>query len=47
MSHGSPTCDPSGLAADLNVGYPVDRLRELAVDRVIGAVGPDHLSFPA
>jgi D-proline reductase (dithiol) PrdB len=41
----SPNWDRSGLAADLNVVLPHDRLVELAADGVIGAVAPRHYSF--
>ncbi|MEX0664480.1 MAG: glycine/sarcosine/betaine reductase selenoprotein B family protein [Acidimicrobiia bacterium] len=43
--HQSTNWDRTGLAADLNVAYPVDRLEELADEGVIGAVAPRHLSF--
>lgn len=45
LSHMSPNWDRSGLAADLNVVLPHDRLVELAADGVIGAVAPRHYSF--
>jgi D-proline reductase (dithiol) PrdB len=45
VSHASPNWDRSGIAADLNVAYPVDRLQELAADGVIGSVAPNHISF--
>ncbi len=45
VGHASPNWDRSGIAADLNVAYPVDRLHELADDGVIGAVAPNHISF--
>jgi D-proline reductase (dithiol) PrdB len=45
VGHFSPNWDRSGIAADLNVAYPADRLAELAADGVIGAVAPRHLSF--
>jgi D-proline reductase (dithiol) PrdB len=45
VGHFSPNWDRSGLAADLNVAYPADRLTELAADGVIGVVAPNHLSF--
>ncbi len=44
-SHLSNNFDRSGLVADLNVAYPLDRLDEMAADGVIGAVSPVHLSF--
>ena len=45
VSHASPNWDRSGITADLNVAYPVDRLHELADDGVIGTVAPNHISF--
>lgn len=45
LGHWSPNFDRSGLTADLNVVYPIDRLEELATDGTIGAVAPRHLSF--
>jgi len=43
--HQSTNWDRTGLAADLNVAYPIDRLEELAGEGVIGTVAPRHLSF--
>jgi D-proline reductase (dithiol) PrdB len=45
VSHASPNWDRSGLAADLNVAYPVDRLHELADEGAIGSVAPNHIAF--
>jgi D-proline reductase (dithiol) PrdB len=45
LAHVSVNFDRSGLAADLNVAYPVDRLAELAAEGVIGSVASRHLSF--
>src|SRR5260370_37715557 len=45
VGHASPNWDRGGVAAYLNVAYPVDRLRGLADARAIGAVQPYHLSF--
>jgi D-proline reductase (dithiol) PrdB len=45
VGHASPNWDRSGIAADLNVAYPIDRLHELADEGVIGAVAPNHISF--
>ncbi len=45
VGHQSTNFDRTGIAADLNVAYPIDRLEELAADGVIGAVAPRHLSF--
>lgn len=45
VGHFSPNWDRSGIAADLNVAYPADRLEELAAEGVIGGVAPRHMSF--
>lgn len=45
LGHWSPNFDRAGMAMDLNVVYPIDRLEELAERGVIGAVAPRHLSF--
>lgn len=45
MGHWSPNFDHTGVALDLNVVYPIDRLDELAASGVIGAVAPRHVSF--
>ncbi|MCH9802203.1 glycine/betaine/sarcosine/D-proline family reductase selenoprotein B [bacterium] len=45
LGHWSPNFDRSGIAIDLNVVYPIDRLDELAADGTIGAVAPRHASF--
>ena len=44
MSHVSINYDRSGFARDINVAYPVDRLRELGAEGVIGRVAPVHFS---
>lgn len=43
--HRSESFDHAGIEADRNVGFPLDRLRELAADGTIGAVARRHLSF--
>lgn len=45
LGHWSPNFDRTGVALDLNVVYPIDRLEELAAAGTIGAVAPRHLSF--
>ena len=45
LGHWSPNFDRTGVAIDLNVVYPIDRLEELAARGVIGAVAPRHVSF--
>jgi D-proline reductase (dithiol) PrdB len=43
--HRSSSFDHSGIAKDRNLALPLDRLHELAEERVIGEVAPRHLSF--
>ena len=45
IGHLSPNFDRSGFVADINVVYPIDRLKELAAEGVIKAVAPRHISF--
>lgn len=45
MSHVSINYDRSGFQQDLNVIFPIDRLKELADDGVIGSVADYHYSF--
>lgn len=44
-THRSKSFDRTGLEADANLVFPVDRLREMAADGEVGAVAPRHLSF--
>jgi D-proline reductase (dithiol) PrdB len=37
--------DIAAAEADINVVYPIDRLKELAAEGVIGRVAPRHVSF--
>jgi D-proline reductase (dithiol) PrdB len=43
--HRSSSFDHSGIAKDRNLALPLDRLHELAEERVIGEVAPRHVSF--
>lgn len=43
--HRSSSFDHAGIASDRNLALPLDRLHELAKERVIGGVAPRHLSF--
>lgn len=45
LAHNSTNFDRSGFALDRNVVYPIDRLRELEREGVIGRVAPRHASF--
>jgi D-proline reductase (dithiol) PrdB len=44
MSHVSINFDRAGFQRDLNVVYPIDRLRELAADGVIAGVADTHFT---
>lgn len=44
ISHVSINFDRTGFQRDANVVYPLDRLRELATDGVIGGVADTHYS---
>lgn len=45
MSHISTNFDRSGFQLDLNIVFPIERLRELAAAGVIGSVADYHYSF--
>ena len=45
MSHVSPNFDRTGFQTDLNVVFPLDRLRELVEGKVIGSLANYHYSF--
>jgi D-proline reductase (dithiol) PrdB len=45
MSHVSVNFDRSGFQEDVNVVFPLDRLCELAAEKVVGAVSGFHYSF--
>jgi D-proline reductase (dithiol) PrdB len=45
MSHTSVNFDRSGFQEDVNVVFPLDRLRELAAEGVIGSISEFHYSF--
>src|SRR5580704_2788218 len=42
ISHVSINFDRAGFQRDINVVYPIDRLRELAAEGVIGGVASTH-----
>lgn len=44
-AHRSESYDHGGVQADANLAFPVDRLRELADEGLIGAVNHRHFSF--
>ena len=45
MSHSSVNFDRSGFQEDVNVVFPIDRLRELKSEGVIGSISDFHYSF--
>ena len=45
MSHVSVNFDRSGFQEDINVVFPIDRLRDLKADGVIGSISDFHYSF--
>lgn len=45
MSHVSVNFDRTGFQQDINVVFPIDRLKELADEGVIGEVADFHYSF--
>lgn len=45
LSHFSPNFDRTGIVADLNVVYPVDRLVEMRDEGLIGSLNERNLSF--
>jgi D-proline reductase (dithiol) PrdB len=45
MSHISVNYDRTGFQEDINVVFPLDRLRELQADGTIGSVSDFHYSF--
>jgi D-proline reductase (dithiol) PrdB len=47
MSHVSINYDRSGFQRDINVAYPIDRLRDLAAEKVIGSVAATHYTVMA
>jgi D-proline reductase (dithiol) PrdB len=45
MSHLSSNYDRTGFQQDANVVFPIDRLRELADDGLIGSIAQYHYAF--
>ena len=45
MTHSSVHFDRSGFREDVNLVFPIDRLRELAAEGVIGSVARYHYSL--
>ncbi len=44
ISHISINFDRSGMQRDINVAFPIDRLKELAAKGIIGSVADTHYS---
>lgn len=44
-THRSTSYDHSGVHADANLAFPIDRIRELSADGTIGAVNHRHFSL--
>lgn len=45
MSHVSTNFDRTGFQEDLNVVFPIDRLRDMATDGLVGSLAKFHYSF--
>jgi D-proline reductase (dithiol) PrdB len=45
MTHISTNFDRTGFQQDWNVAFPLDRLRELAEEKIVGSVAAYHYSF--
>ncbi len=45
IAHRSDAFDIRGIATDKNLALPLDRLKSLAEDGVIGSIAPRHFSF--
>ena len=45
MTHSSVHFDRSGFREDVNLVFPIDRLRELAVEGLVGSVADFHYSL--
>ena len=45
MSHLSPNFDRTGFQQDINVVFPIERMRELEAEGVIGSVARFHYAF--
>ena len=44
VGHWSPNFDASGVTADLNVVFPIDRLEELEKQGILGSVSEVHIA---
>jgi D-proline reductase (dithiol) PrdB len=45
IAHKSDAFDQTGFRADRNLGFPLDRLREMEAEGTIGGLAPRALSF--
>ena len=45
MSHASVNFDRTGFQSDWNVVFPIDRLKELVRDKIVGTLAAYHYSY--
>lgn len=45
IGHRSDSFDHAGIEADKNLALPLDRLREMETDGIVGGLAPAHYSF--
>lgn len=45
QSHTSIGFDRTPIMRDLNISFPIDRVRELVAEHALGALAPSHYSF--
>ena len=45
IAHKSDAFDQAGFRADRNLGFPLDRLREMEAEKTIGSLAPRAISF--
>jgi D-proline reductase (dithiol) PrdB len=45
IGHTSDAFDHSGIESDRNLALPLDRLRELVTERIVGEAAPRHFSL--
>lgn len=45
MSHSSVNFDRTGFQQDINIAFPLDRLKEMATEGAIGSVADFHYTF--
>ena len=45
IAHKSDAFDQTGFLADRNLGFPLDRLREMEAEGLVGSLAPHAISF--